>query len=86
MEQRIEPKILMLAAENIRKHGTRHDGSYTYQQISMELSYDGYTVILKDHKVTLTLFFHNKVKVDYRRVGDLEDFYERLKKLAKSDS
>ncbi len=85
MEQHIEPQVVLLAAEQIRQKGIAKEGKHHYQQIVLEISYDGYTIIVSDPKVTLTLFFHNKVKVDYRHSRDLDDFYQRLSRLAKNE-
>lgn len=85
MEQHIEPQVILLAAERVREKGELKDGKHYYQQIVLEISYDGYTIILSDSKVTLTLFFHNKVKADYRYTQDLDDFYKRLNRLAKNE-
>ena len=84
MEQHIEPQVVLLAAELIRQKGVTREGKHHYQQFSLEISYDGYTIIVSDPRVTLTLFFHNKVKVDYLHSRDLEDFYQRLGRLAKN--
>ena len=83
MEQHIEPQVVLLAAERIRQKGVAREGKQHYQQFSLEISYDGYTIIICDHKVTLSLFFHNKIKVDYQHSRELDDFYQRLSRLAK---
>ena len=84
LEQHIEPKVVMLAAECIRQKGSMEGGKLIYQQISLELSYDGYTIMLIDHKVKLTLFFHNKMKIECAQNRDLESFYEKLKNIART--
>ncbi|MFD2229067.1 DUF3081 family protein [Alkalimarinus sediminis] len=85
MEHHIEPQVVLLAAEKIREVGEAREGRHYYQQLALEISYDGYTIVISDPKVTLTLFFHNKVKVDYRQSQDLDDFYRRLIQLAKDE-
>jgi hypothetical protein len=77
--------VILLAAERVREKGVARDGKHHYQQIALEISYDGYTIIISDPKVTLTLFFHNKVKADYRHAQDLDDFYQRLSRLANNE-
>lgn len=85
MEKHIEPQVVLLAAEQIREKGVTKDGKHIYQQITLEVSYDGYTIIVRDPKVTLSLFFHNKVKIEYRHAQELDAFYERLIRLASSE-
>ena len=82
LENTIEPKVVLLAAEKIRTLGIARDGKYVYRQISLEISYDGYTVTLSNPTVSLSLFFHNKVKATYKRMSDLESFYQSLKNVA----
>jgi hypothetical protein len=78
LEKTIEAKVLLLAAEKIRQHGRKQGDYYTIDEVQLELSYDGYTVTLKDSKVAITVYFHNKIKADYRHMNDLEDFYKRV--------
>lgn len=82
MEQHISPKIVLRAAERIRQRGLVKDGKHVYEQMSLEISYDGYTISVSDAKVTLTLFFHNTVKATFKQSKDLEDFYRHLSRLA----
>ncbi len=81
MEHTIEPRVVLVAAEKIRTLGAARDGKYVYRQISLEISYDGYTVTLSNPSVSLSLFFHNKVKANYKRMSDLESFYQTLKRV-----
>jgi len=53
-------------------------------QVQLEVSYDGYTVTLKDSKVSITVFFHNKIKADYRKMNELEEFYQRVLRISQS--
>jgi hypothetical protein len=83
MEQPIEARVVLLAAEKIRQQGQLIDGKHVLHQVSLEIGFDDYSVVISDHKVSLSLFFHNKIKADYDRVQDLEDFYAKLRQLAK---
>lgn len=82
MEKHIEPKVLLLAAEKIRQHGEKQGEYYALDYVQLEMSYDGYTITLKDQKVAITVFFHNKIKSDYRSMSDLEGFYKRVMRIS----
>ncbi|MFT5717515.1 MAG: hypothetical protein ACI9T7_001707 [Oleiphilaceae bacterium] len=82
MEKHIEPRVLLLAAEKIRQHGEKQEDFYVLDHVQLEMSYDGYTITLKDQKVAITVFFHNKIKSDYRNMSDLEVFYQRVMRIS----
>lgn len=84
MEQHIDAKIVLLAADKVRSKGISKEGKFTYQQVSLELSHDEYTIVLSDAKVTMHFFFHNTMKADYQRAQDLEAFYQKLTQIAES--
>lgn len=84
MEQHIEPRVVLLAAEKIHQQGIAQDGKHVFQQMAMEVAHDGYTVTVSDPKVKLSILFHNRVLADYQRIQDLESFYQKLCKLAES--
>ncbi len=86
MEKHIEARVVLLAAEVIRSQGQRTDEGYVYQQIHLNIGHDGYSLTLRDSAVTMTLLFHNKVHVDYRRMTELESFYEKLTALSQLPS
>jgi len=83
MERHIEPRVILLAAEKIRQEGTLMDGKHVHQQISLEISFDGYTITISDLNVSLSLFFHNKIKVESKHTRDIDVFYSKLCRLAK---
>ena len=85
MEKHIESKVLLLAAEKIRQHGEKQGNNYVLDHVQLEMSYDEYTIILKDQKVAITVFFHHKIKSDYRNMGDLEIFYQRVIRISGRD-
>ena len=84
LEKSIEAKVLLSAAEKIRQHGVKPAEHYVLDQVQLEVSYDGYTVTLKDSNVAITVFFHNKIKADYRKMNELEEFYQRVLRISQS--
>jgi len=85
VEKHIEPKVLLLAAEKIRQLGEKQEETYVLDHVQLEMSYDGYTITLKDKKVAITVFFHNKIKSDYRHMSDLESFYQKIMRISELD-
>ncbi len=82
MEQQIDTRVLLEAAQVIRENGKRkEDESYVYHQIRLVSSHDGYTISLSDSKVSITVLFHNRLQIDYQKMADLEDFYHRVKRV-----
>ena len=86
MEKRIEPRVLLLAAEKIRQQGIQQGDDYLLDHVMLQMSYDGYTITLKDSKTAITVYFHNKIKSDYRHMSDLESFYQKLIRISQLDS
>lgn len=85
MEERIKPAVLLLAAAKIRELGTSVDGGYVFDQTTLVISHDGYTVSLSNQQVTLHLYFHNKIGIECQSARDVDVFYERLLKISKID-
>ncbi len=85
MEHHIDHKVVLRAAEKIREHGERDGDGYMLDGIHMETTADEYTLILRSHGVTFTLFFHNKYKADVGKDGDLDRFYEHLQRIADTE-
>lgn len=85
MEKTIEPRVILAAADKIRSFGERRDSEFMLEGISLVLSHDEYTIELRDAKVSLSLYFHNKFKVDAEKQNDLEVFYEAVERIARTD-
>ena len=85
MEKHIEPRIVLQAADKIRQHGEKREWDYLLEGISLMISPDEYTIELRNSKVSLNLFFHNKFKVNSSKQSDLEDFYKILERISRSE-
>ena len=85
MEKPIEPRVILAAADKIRSYGERRDGDYLLDGICLVLSPDEYTIELRDAKVSLSLYFHNKFKVDAVKQSDLDTFYDAVASIAQTD-
>ncbi len=85
MEKHIEPRVILLAADKIRTYGERREQDYYLEGVALMISMDEYTIELRTQKVSLSLLFHNKFKVDAARQSDLEAFYEGLERIARTE-
>lgn len=85
MEKHIEPRVILAAADKIRSYGERREADYMLEGICLLLSHDEYTIELRDAKVSLSLYFHNKFKVDTEKQSDLESFYSVVERIARTD-
>lgn len=85
MEKHIESRVVLQAADKIRQHGEKRDWDYLLEGISLMISPDEYTIELKNSKVCLNMFFHNKFKIDTKKQSDLEEFYQALERIASSE-
>lgn len=85
MEKPIEPRIILQAADKIRSFGERREWDYVLEGVCLVLSPDEYTIELRNSKVSLSLYFHNKFKVDAQKQSDLEAFYDSVERIARTD-
>ncbi len=83
MESKVDVARALKAVSRIQANGKpNHKQLLQYRGIELETDYDGYTVILRNADVSLTIFFHNKHELKFKNRPALDDFYETLKKIA----
>lgn len=85
MEKHIEPRVVLQAADKIRQYGDKRQLEYVLDGVSLLMSPDEYTIELRTPKVSFSLYFHNKFKVDVKKQTDLDDFYQLIERIASSD-
>ena len=78
LDTRVDVHQALRVFQKIQELGTRADDNYRYKGITATSDYDGYTLILKDDYVTLTILFHSKFKLEYRGTVRLVHFLEQL--------
>ena len=83
MQEAIDVKQALRVCNKIMSHGQRLDGAYKLGDLTAQSDYDGYTLTLADHAVTLSIFFHNKHQLDCKRAIELEAFLQKVEKLDK---
>ena len=78
LDTRVDVHQALRVFQKIQELGTRDDDNYRYKGITATSDYDGYTLILKDDYVTLTILFHSKFKLEYHGAVRLVHFLEQL--------
>ncbi len=82
-EYNFDVKLALTAFNNILSNGRNANREYAYQGLTATSDFDGYTRFIKNQLVPLTIFFHNKYKIDFKHKLALNEFYEQLEKIAK---
>ena len=85
MEKHIEPRIVLQAADKIRRYGEKRELEYALDGVSLMISMDEYTIELRTQKVRFSLYFHNKFKADAKKQSELESFYKLIEGIARTD-
>jgi len=82
MEKAVEARQLLLAFEHIQSHGDKEGDEYHLNNIVATSGVDGYDITMTDGQCTVTVNFHNTVHTDGPSTVVLDQFIERLYKLA----
>ncbi|WP_144391830.1 DUF3081 family protein [Pleionea sediminis] len=64
--------------QTIIKHGSKIDNKHRLNGVFADSDFDGYTIVLTDEKVTLTVFFHNKYQIDSPNKLAEQEFFQKL--------
>jgi len=67
----------------IREQGVERDGEHHLGGIAASSDFDGYTIMMHDDYVRLTIYFHNSFDLDYSSGHQLDAFIERLENIAR---
>ena len=78
MQGIIDLKAAMAAFQKITTKGQKIDSEYKLGELLAGSDHDGYTIYITDKTVTLTIMFHNRYRLDYKRKMELDLFLERL--------
>ena len=78
MDTHVDVRQALRVFQRVQEIGTREGDTFSYKGIAATSDYDGYTLILKDDYVTLTILFHSPLKLEYRGNVPLVRFLERL--------
>ena len=87
MKEKIDIAIVLRAVARIQAKGKSVDGQvFDYRGIKLESDFDGYTVLLSNADVKLTVLFHNKFELSFKNRLALDIFYETVTKIAAESS
>ncbi len=87
MKGKIDIAVVLRTIARIQTKGTSAgDQKLEYRGLELESDFDGYTVVLRNKDVTLTVLFHNKYDLKFRNRPALDDFYETVTKIARESS
>ena len=78
METKIDVRKVLRVFNKVQDLGTAVGNGYQYKGLTANQDFDGYTIILKDDYVSITVFFHNKFSLDYTRSAMLHAFLEKI--------
>lgn len=65
--------------------GKNAEGStvHTLNGLVAESSFDGYTIVIKNEYVTLSIFFHNQFSFDYLNTKEKNVFLDKMRVIEK---
>ncbi|KZY71025.1 hypothetical protein A3742_00585 [Oleiphilus sp. HI0071] len=78
LKQKIEVRKALKAFELIRQFGEQEGDEYRLYGVSASSDFDGYNLLLKDARVKLHIFFHNKFECDFDSKSALDAFIGKL--------
>jgi hypothetical protein len=67
--------------QTIVKHGEKVAEGHRLDGITALSDFDGYTIVLKDEKVSLALHFHNKYDIQSEHPLDEQAFFAKLQQI-----
>lgn len=87
MKDKIDIRVVLKAISRIQSKGKATDDSgITYRGLKVHSDFDGYTVVVSNREVSLTVLFHNKYQLTFKNRPALNDFYDTVKKVAMDSS
>lgn len=78
LKQKVEVRKALKAFELIRQFGEQKGDEYLLYGVSASSDFDGYNLLLKDARVRLHVFFHNKFECHYDSKNALDAFIGKL--------
>ncbi len=74
-------KKVLSVYQKVLERGEKQGARTFYKGLFAVASYDGYTIELTDDKAHLSVFFHNKYKLEAKNAFEKEDFYQKILKI-----
>lgn len=78
LKQKVEVRKALKAFELFRQYGERDGDAFRLYGLSASSDFDGYNILLKDARVSLHVFFHNKFECTYDSKSALDVFLGKI--------
>ena len=84
MKSTVDVRKALDAINIINSRGQRVERGMLLNGLLASSDFDGYTAVLANDYVTLTIFFHNKFDISYTSRKELAAFLEKIDQIVKS--
>ncbi len=64
--------------------GQKNGNEYQYNGLTAKSDFDGYTIVIKNDYVSLTIFFHNKFSLEATNNKEKLSFLEKIEQIHSS--
>ncbi|NVJ59354.1 MAG: DUF3081 family protein [Gammaproteobacteria bacterium] len=85
MKNELDIHKILKAFQKVIKHGTKRNDYHILNGIKAQSDFDGYTVILSNDDVELTIFFHNRYDLKSKNKFAQKEFFEKIEVILKRD-
>lgn len=85
MKNELDIHKMLKAFQKIVKHGIARGDSRILNGILAQSDFDGYTIVLSDDDVSLTIFFHNKYELKSKNKFSEQQFFEKIEEIIKKN-
>lgn len=85
MDDKIQVKEALAVFGKITSRGTKIEDGHVLNGIKATSDFDGYTIVLSNDYVKLTIFFHNRFTFDYSSAKERDSFMEKMHTIKKMD-
>jgi hypothetical protein len=79
MQRLIDVNLALRVYEKICRLGTKQQDNYLYEGLSASSDWDGYTIVVSNAQLELSVFFHNKYQFSSHDDKAIERFIKQLK-------
>ena len=77
-DPKLDIKQALRVFNGVMEHGEVVDQERHWMGLRAATDFDGYTMYLNSQHAQLTVYFHNKYTLEFRKAADLDEFYTLL--------
>ncbi|GDY24797.1 DUF3081 family protein [Agarivorans sp. Toyoura001] len=81
MQRVVDVNLALRVYEKITRLGIKQGEGYLYQGLQASSDWDGYTIVLSNQQLDLSVFFHNKYQFSVHDDKAIDSFIKQLKHL-----